>query len=154
MRVHLLTGVTVSKTHRQFLHPLLHTYALPTNVIKAPGTSDHRSHTRLIVRERYADSHRSTCSMPTCLCWNRFLTILPTAASPTGSSWSSCKQSSCNCCYPSTLSRKLLCPSTPCHVEHALFRSSAGNLPSLGACVISICSFGATTDPILHSLWS
>lgn len=66
------------------------------------------------------------------------MTWLPTAAPVAGSSWSSCQQSSCNCCYPSTFSRKLLCPAKPCHVEHAVFRSSSGKLPSHSACVISM----------------
>ena len=78
-----------------------------------------------------------------CLCCKNFLIMLPTAAPVAGSSWSTCKQSSCNCCYPSTLSRKLLRPSRPCHVEHAIFRSSSGNSPSQNVCV---------TDSILQSL--
>ena len=73
--------------------------------------------------------------------WKDVLTMLPTAAPVAGSSWSACKQSSCNCCHPSTLSRKLLCPSKPCHIEHAVFRSSSGDLPSRNACVILVCPF-------------
>lgn len=73
--------------------------------------------------------------------WEDLLTMLPTAAPVAGSSWSSYKQSSFNCCYPITLSRKLLCPSKPCHVEHAVFRSSSGDLSSCSACVILICPF-------------
>ena len=65
-----------------------------------------------------------------------FLTVSPTAAPVAGSSWASCQQSSRNCCYSSTLSRKLLCPAKPCHAEHAVFRSSSGSLPSRSACVI------------------
>ncbi len=152
VRVQLLTGVAVSDAHPQSLDLVLHTYALRMNVSNAPGTSDQRSRTRLMSKERYSGSDRSTCGMPMCLCWRGFLTILLTAAPVAGSSRASCQQSSCNCCYPSTLSRKLLCPAKPCHVEHAVLRSSSGNLPSRGACVTSICPFGGTADPFLHSL--
>ncbi len=152
VRVQLLTGVAVSDAHPQSLDLVLHTYALRMNVSNAPGTSDQRSRTRLMSKERYSGSDRSTCGMPMCLCWRGFLTILLTAAPVAGSSRASCQQSTCNCCYPSTLSRKLLCPAKPCHVEHAVLRSSSGNLPSRGACVTSICPFGGTADPFLHSL--
>ena len=152
VRVQLLTGVAVSDAHPHSLDLILHTYALRMNVSSAPGTSDQRSRIRLMSKERYSGSDRSTCGMPMCLCWRGFLTILLTAAPVAGSSRASCQQSTCNCCYPSTLSRKLLCPAKPCHVEHAVLRSSSGNLPSRGACVTSICPFGGTADPFLHSL--
>ncbi len=141
VRVQLLTGVAVSDIH--FLDLVLHTYDLQTNVSNAPGTSDQRSRIRLMSKERYTGSDHLTCGMPMCLCCKNFLIMLPTAAPVAGSSWSTCKQISCNCCYPSTLSRKLLRPSRPCHVEHAIFRSSSGNSPSLNVCV---------TDSILQSM--
>lgn len=136
--VQLLTGVAVSDIH--FLDLVLHTYDLQTNFSNAPGTSDQRSRIRLMSKERYTGSDHLTCGVYVA---KNFLIMLPTAAPVAGSSWSTCKQSSCNCCYPSTLSRKLLRPSRPCHVEHAIFRSSSGNSPSLNVCV---------TDSILQSL--
>ena len=143
VRVQWLTGVAVSDVHPHFLDLVLQTYDLQANASNAPGTSDQRSRIRFMSKERYTGSDHLTCGMPTYLCCKGFLTMLLTAAPVAGSSWSTCKQSSCNCCYPSTLSTKLLRPSEPCHVEHALFTSSSGNLPSLNACV---------TDPILQSL--